>query len=53
NIKSILSVPRRIAFTNSKFKARAMLGALRGRLLTDIIIDESIAQRILMEAGRD
>ncbi|MFT8325178.1 sugar-binding transcriptional regulator [Oenococcus sicerae] len=51
DIKSILQIPRRVAFTNSKFKARAMLGALRGKLLTDIIIDESIAQRILMEAG--
>lgn len=46
---AILKVPRRFGIIKSKFKSEALLGALRGQLLTDIIIDEAVANRVLQE----
>lgn len=46
---AILKVPRRFGVIKSKFKSKALLGALRGHLLTDIIIDEAVANRVLQE----
>ncbi|WP_338208002.1 sugar-binding transcriptional regulator [Lactiplantibacillus paraxiangfangensis] len=48
-LATILKVPRRFAIVKSKFKSKALLGAIRGRLLTDIIIDEAVANRVLQE----
>ncbi|WP_125583466.1 sugar-binding transcriptional regulator [Levilactobacillus cerevisiae] len=47
SIDEVLATPRRFAVIKSKFKTYAALGALRGKLLTDLVIDEGIAQRIL------
>lgn len=49
DLATIMAVPRRFAIVKSKFKTRATLGALRGGFLTDLVIDEAIANRILME----
>lgn len=51
DIDTILAVPHRLAIVKSKFKAKAALGALRGHLITDLVIDEAIANRILLEAS--
>ncbi|MFT8394428.1 MAG: sugar-binding domain-containing protein [Liquorilactobacillus ghanensis] len=51
DIDTILAVPHRLAIVKSKFKAKAALGALRGHLITDLVIDEAIANRILLEAA--
>lgn len=48
-LNTVLSVPRRFGVVQSKFKARATLGALRGKLFTDLVMDESVALRILAE----
>ena len=48
-LPAILKVPRRFGIIKSKFKSKALLGALRGQLLTDIIIDEAVANRVLQE----
>ncbi len=45
----ILSVPHRMGIVKSKFKGRALLGALRGGLLTDFVTNESVANRVLLE----
>ncbi len=47
-LNQILSTSRRFGVIKSKFKTYSALGALRGKLLTDIVMDEGIAQRILM-----
>lgn len=49
SVAALLEVPCRIGVVKSKFKARAMLGALRGSLLTDIITNEAVANRVLLE----
>lgn len=46
-LNKIMATPRRFGVIKSKFKAYAALGALRGNLLTDLVMDEGIAQRIL------
>lgn len=48
NLEEILTTPRRVGVVRSKFKTNAALGALRGKMLTDIIMSEGIAQRILI-----
>jgi DNA-binding transcriptional regulator LsrR (DeoR family) len=48
SIEEILATPRRLGIVRSKFKTNAALGALRGKLLTDIVMSEGIAQRILL-----
>lgn len=52
SLDAILTVPHRIAIVKSKFKGRALLGALRGGLLTDFVTNESVANRVLLEMGR-
>lgn len=47
SLDKVLATPRRFGAIKSKFKTHAALGALRGKLLTDLVIDEGIAQRIL------
>ncbi len=49
SIDSILATPHRVGIVKSKFKARALLGALRGQLLTDVITNEAVANRVLLE----
>lgn len=46
-----LAVPRRLAIVTSKFKTQATLGALRGGLLTDLVMSEGVANRIAAEAS--
>lgn len=48
-LNTVLSVPRRFGVVQSKFKAQATLGALRGHFFTDLVMDESVALRILAE----
>lgn len=43
------SVPRRIGIASGAEKAATLLGALRGRWLTDLITDESAALRIMSD----
>lgn len=50
-IDTVLATTRRVGIVKSKFKARALLGALRGELLTDIITNEGVANRVLLEMG--
>jgi len=49
SLATILQVPVRFAVVKSKFKSQALLGALRGQLLTDVITDEAVANRVLQE----
>lgn len=51
DLQTILATPRRVGVIKSKFKTNAALGALRGNMLTDLITNESIAQRILLADG--
>ncbi|MCH4170200.1 MAG: sugar-binding transcriptional regulator [Lactobacillus sp.] len=51
SLDNILATPRRLAIIKSKFKTNAALGALRGHMITDLVMNESIAQRILAEVG--
>jgi DNA-binding transcriptional regulator LsrR (DeoR family) len=46
-LEQILAVPERIGIVRSKFKSSAVIGALRGKLLTELIITESAARRVL------
>lgn len=46
-LEDVMATPRRFGVIKSKFKTYAALGALRGKLLTDLVMDEGIAQRIL------
>lgn len=48
-IDQLLTVPNRFVVVKSKFKARALLGALRGHLITDFVSNEAICNRVLME----
>lgn len=47
SLEQILDVPTRIGVSNSKFKAEAVLGALRGDFFTHFFIDEKSALKIL------
>lgn len=49
SIDTILAVPSRIGIVKSRFKGRALLGALRGGLLTDFVTNEAVANRVLVE----
>ncbi|MBA1392801.1 sugar-binding transcriptional regulator, partial [Lactobacillus sp. XV13L] len=49
SLETILKIPTRIGIVKSKFKSAALLGALRGKLLTEVITTESVAQRVLLE----
>lgn len=49
SMDTILSVPTRLGIIKSKFKGRALLGALRGELLTDFVTNDGVANRVLME----
>ncbi|AXX65114.1 sugar-binding transcriptional regulator [Bombilactobacillus bombi] len=49
SLNTILQIPIRIGIVKSKFKSAALLGALRGCLLTDVIMTESVAQRVLLD----
>jgi DNA-binding transcriptional regulator LsrR (DeoR family) len=49
DLNTILQTPVRLALVKSRFKTRALLGALRGNLFTDIITNEMVAQRIVSE----
>ncbi|AEB06685.1 transcriptional regulator, DeoR family [Coriobacterium glomerans PW2] len=47
-LDEIMATPRRIGMVKSKFKTDATLGALRGGLLTELILTEGIARRVLV-----
>ena len=47
SIDQIQHIPQRLAIVQSKFKVNALLGALRGHLLTEVIMTEAVAQRVL------
>ncbi|MDD9139013.1 hypothetical protein H7198_05280 [Fructobacillus sp. CRL 2054] len=49
SLSTILDVHKRVGIVRRKFKSRATIGALRGKFLTDLVISESIAYRILHE----
>ncbi|MBS9337559.1 sugar-binding transcriptional regulator [Fructobacillus parabroussonetiae] len=49
SLNTILSVPKRIGVVRSKAKFKAAIGALNGQFLTDLIMSESLAYRILNE----
>ncbi len=48
SLPEIMAVPRRYGIVKSKFKTYSALGALRGKMLTDLVMTESIAQKILL-----
>ena len=48
-MKTIFQTPKRVGVVKSKFKPQATLGTLRGKFFTELIISESIAERILAE----
>ncbi|CAK8054006.1 sugar-binding transcriptional regulator [Eupransor demetentiae] len=47
SMAEILAVPKRIAVVRSKEKSAAVLGALRGKLATDIVFSEALAYQVL------
>ncbi|MBS9336159.1 sugar-binding transcriptional regulator [Fructobacillus papyrifericola] len=49
-LNNILGVQKRIGVVRSKAKSKAAIGALRGQFLTDLIMSESLAYRILNES---
>lgn len=49
SMDNIMTTIHRIGIVKSKFKARALLGALRGQLLTEFVTNEGVANRILQE----
>ncbi|MBZ2405998.1 sugar-binding transcriptional regulator [Liquorilactobacillus hordei] len=49
NIKEVLNTPKRVCLVRSKSKTQAILGILRGKLITDIILSETLAYRVLSE----
>ena len=49
NIDTIMSTPRRFAVVKSKFKTDALIGALRGKFFTDIVMTEAVARRVLTD----
>ncbi|UQS83159.1 sugar-binding transcriptional regulator [Bombilactobacillus thymidiniphilus] len=49
DLETILQTPTRFGIIDSKFKVEALLGALRGKLFTHIITNESVARRALYE----
>jgi len=48
-VNQIMKVPRRICLVRGKSKSRPVVGALRGKLITDMILTEAMAYRILNE----
>ncbi|MCM0599171.1 sugar-binding transcriptional regulator [Periweissella fabalis] len=49
DITTIMQVPTRFCFVRGKFKSLATIGALRGKLITNIVFGESLAYRILAD----
>ncbi|GAP03664.1 sugar-binding transcriptional regulator [Fructobacillus tropaeoli] len=49
DMNSILATPKRIGVVRSKAKSKAALGALRGGFVTDLVMSESLAYRIINE----
>ncbi|WEV41773.1 hypothetical protein OZX57_07380 [Bifidobacterium sp. ESL0682] len=49
DLNTILQTPIRFVTVKSTFKTRALLGALRGHLFTDVVTNEMVAQRIIFE----
>jgi len=47
DIDSIMSTPRRFAVVKSKYNSDALIGALRGKFFTDVVLTEAVARRIL------
>lgn len=47
SLQEILSIKQRIGLCNSKFKAEACIGALRGDFFSDLFLDEKTAWKIL------
>ncbi|WP_273723442.1 sugar-binding domain-containing protein, partial [Leuconostoc mesenteroides] len=43
SLDEIMSVPRRVALAQDKSKSLAIRGALRGHLITELIMSESVA----------
>ncbi|UQS81934.1 sugar-binding transcriptional regulator [Bombilactobacillus folatiphilus] len=52
DLETILNTPLRVAVVTSKFKSKALLGALRGNFFTDIITNESVAWRVIYEVTK-
>ncbi|MDC7953772.1 sugar-binding transcriptional regulator [Liquorilactobacillus mali] len=48
-IEEVLNTKKRVCLVRSKSKTRAILGILRGKLITDIILSETLAYRVLAE----
>ncbi|MBJ7644136.1 sugar-binding domain-containing protein, partial [Weissella confusa] len=53
SLDEIMSVPRRVALAQDKSKSLAIRGALRGHLITELIMSESVAFRVLSESKAD
>ncbi|WP_057828346.1 sugar-binding transcriptional regulator [Liquorilactobacillus cacaonum] len=49
SLEEVLATPRRFCLVRSKSKTQAILGVLRGKLITDIILSETLAYRVLAE----
>ncbi|MCK8627214.1 sugar-binding transcriptional regulator [Fructobacillus cardui] len=49
DMNSILATSKRIGVVRSKAKSKAALGALRGGFVTDLVMSESLAYRIINE----
>lgn len=47
DLETIMHVPTRFCFVRGKFKSMATIGALKGKLVTDIVFSESLAYRML------
>ncbi|UDM32078.1 sugar-binding transcriptional regulator [Lentilactobacillus laojiaonis] len=47
DLQTILKTPRRLGIISGKFKSQATLGLLNSQLVTDVIMDEAVANRII------
>ena len=52
SVAQIMQVPKRICLVRGKSKSRPVIGALRGHLVTDMVLTEAMAYRVLHEIAQ-
>ena len=50
SMNDIMQTPTRFCVVNNRFKSKALLGALRSGIITHLVINDNLAQRVLREA---
>lgn len=49
-MNDITRTPIRFCIVRNRFKSKALLGALRSGIITHLVINDDLAQRVLREA---